>query len=154
GLLIHFTTANPRHREVGLINSFSWLTEYDHFGRPGGRYPGDSSCGLPGVEADRKPFRHAYLTHIGDGLSDEDVMQATGPVADYIYLDLFTPAAQAIEACRNAPLDLPPIIARQAPLRTFGLSRTSVVQHDLIEDAVTTLCRDTVTSWLGQSNQS
>jgi hypothetical protein len=154
GILMHFTSSNPRHREVGLINAFSWLCEYQHFGRPGGTYPGDPSCGLVGFEVGRKPFRHAYLTHIGDGLGEEDLMQATGAVADYIYLDLFTPAGRYLEACRKSPCEVAPIVSQQAPLRTFGLSRTSVVQHDIVNDAITTLARDAVLGWLGQITQS
>jgi hypothetical protein len=154
GILMHFTTANPRHREVGLINTFSWLKEYDHYCRPNGQYPGDSSCGLPAQGPNKKPFDHTYLTHIGDGLNDEDLIQAAGTVADYIYLDLLTPAGAYIDACRKAPCELPPFVARQAPLRTFGLSRTSVVQHDLLDDAVCAVAGDAVSGWLGRATQS
>jgi hypothetical protein len=122
--------------------------------RPNGKYPGDPSCGLPSADSQKKPFRQAYLTHIGDGLGDEDLMQATGPVADYIDLDLFSPAGQVLDACRNTRIDVPPIVAQQAPLRTFGVSRTSVMEHDMVEDAVVMLCRDAVLGWIGQKTQA
>jgi serine/threonine protein kinase len=153
GILMHFTSSNARHREVGQINAFSWLAEYQHFCRTGGSYPGDPSCGLAAAESGRRPFQHTYLTHIGDGLGEEDLIQASGSVADYIYVDLLTPAKVYLDACRNTPLDLPSLITQQAPLRTFGLTRTSVVQPDIVDEASITLCRDAVSDWLGKRTE-
>ncbi|MCA9260030.1 MAG: protein kinase, partial [Planctomycetales bacterium] len=46
GIMLFSTGRDPRHCDLARVNGFSWLTEYNHFNRPGGGFPGDVSCGL------------------------------------------------------------------------------------------------------------
>jgi hypothetical protein len=117
GIFLHATGRDPRHCDLAKVNSYAWLTEYNHFHRAGGTFPGDESCGLPAMPAGRRAFDAAYLIDLEVESETGDATQAAAAVAEYVYLDALTPAQAFFDRCRSE--DEP---ARVWPLRTFALS--------------------------------
>jgi serine/threonine protein kinase len=101
GLMLHATGGDARHCELSRVNSYSWLTEFQHFQQPGAAYPGDTSCGFPAHEGGVKPFDDTYLVHLGDHLDDDDFDTATRNVAEYLRLNIAEPARAFFDACRR-----------------------------------------------------
>jgi hypothetical protein len=99
--LLHSTGGDARHCELARVNSFSWLTEFQHFQRSDIPYPGDASCGFPAHAPNVKPFDHTYLIHLGDHLDGDEFDAATRSVAEYLRLNTVTPARAFFAACRD-----------------------------------------------------
>jgi hypothetical protein len=145
GIFLHATGRDPRHCDLAKVNSFAWLTEYNHFHRAGGAFPGDESCGLPAMPAGRKAFDSAYLLDLGIEPEDGASLAAAHAIAEYVYLDALTPAQAFFEACRREA-DLP---SGAAPLRTFAVHKIPAASDDAIDRAAATLSREVVLSWTG-----
>jgi hypothetical protein len=145
GVFLHATGGDPRHCDLAKVNSYAWLTEYNHFHRPGGAFPGDESCGLPPMPAGRKAFNSAYLIDLGVDVEGGEMLQAALAVAEYVYLDSFTPAQAFFAECRRE--EEPATGA--APLRTFSLHKIPAASDDAIDRAAATLSREVVLSWTG-----
>lgn len=135
GVMLHSTGGDPRHAELARVNAYSWITEFHHFRQSGASYPGDVSCGLPPHGPDVAPFDHTYLVHLGEHLDAAELDQATRFVAEYLHLNVLTPAQAFFEAHRAATAtcgsdaddarDIPSAGANQ--LRSFGVCRRSAV---------------------------
>jgi hypothetical protein len=149
GIMMHSTGKEPRHCELARVNAYSWLTEFQHFCRPNSAYPGDVSCGLPAQERGRPPFQDTYLVHLGDDLNRDDFDAATRSVADYLLLDMLTPAQSFFDQCRDAAgaaekeLDE----KRGANLRSFGVYRKSAASTDQRDELAEVVCRHVLTAW-------
>lgn len=145
GVFLHATGRDPRHCDLAKVNTYSWLTEYNHFHRPGGSFPGDESCGLPAMPAGRKAFDNAYLVEMGVGSGEDESTDAAQAIAEYVYLDALTPAQSFFTQCRQ---DAEPATG-MAPLRTFSLHKIPAASDDAIDRVAATLSREVVLSWTG-----
>lgn len=153
-ILMHSTSRDPRHGDLARVNTFSWLNEYQHFLFPGAAYPGDESCGLPAHPAGTRPFDHAYLLHLGEGLGDDDFDHAAESVADYLHLDALTPAGTFFAACRKAREESSPRSAGAGQLRTFGLHRLAATPSGLSESFVDEVTHRVLANWLDGDSQA
>jgi hypothetical protein len=145
GLLLHATPRKTNARELAVINTYCCLNELYHFSRSPQGYPGDSACGLPPSEA--PPFHDAYLLHLGDDLSDDDLHKAAEGVAEYLYRDTVTPAGAALEKCRNHARGAG---ASRTSVRTLGICRVGCAGTDLADAAAELLCRAVIDRWGGE----
>jgi hypothetical protein len=147
GVFLHAAGKDPRHCDLAKVNSYAWLTEYNHFHRAGGQFPGDDSCGLPPAPAGRRAFDAAYLVDLEvDDQGDEATLGAAA-IAEYLYLDVLTPAQAFFAACRRDESSPP----GAAPLRTFAVRKTSAASDASIDLAAAALSRAVVLRWTGSS---
>lgn len=149
GVMMHSTGRDPRHGELARVNAFSWLTEFQHFHRPGGAFPGDASCGLPNHEPGVTAFDHTYFVHLGDGLDDGDFDRQAQSVADYLRLDALTPAQVALDVCRQSAADEGS--GREAAggvnLRSFGTYRRTAAPSGFCEETAAVICSRLLGAW-------
>src|SRR5262249_23155215 len=125
GILLHSTGRDPRHCELARVNAYSWFTEFQHFHRPDSSYPGDASCGLPPHEPGVSAFDHTYFVHLGDALEEKEFDQAARSVAEYLRLDVLSPAQLPLDAGRKQqPATIQSASEEEATtnLRSFGVS--------------------------------
>lgn len=150
GLLLHSADGDERRCDLARVNSYAWLTEYNHFHRPGGEFPGDESCGLPALARGRRAFDSAYLVDVSgedDGESASDAELAM--VADYAYLEALTPAQAFFDACRREGNYNRSNDASHAPLRTFSVRRISAASDASIDAAAASVARAVILQWTG-----
>lgn len=148
GLMMHSTGRDPHHCELARVNAFSWLTEFQHFSRPQNAYPGDGSCGLPAHEPGTAPFDDTYLVHLGDSLDTEEFDAAAQTLADYLLLDVFTPAQSFFDACRQ---DVKSAGERdghaETNLRSFGIYRKAAALSGLCDKMARLVCQRVLAAW-------
>lgn len=147
GVLTHATGRNPSAAELATVNAYATLIELNHFGRLGGSYPGEPALHLPS-RRDDPPFRDTYLIHLGDGLNDDQFEEVVDQVAEYLYLDTATTAAQFLRACRDAEPRQPTTRNLEIPLRSFGLHQYSCLRDDVLSVALEHLGRYAVVRWI------
>jgi hypothetical protein len=145
GIFLHAAGRDPRHCDLARVNSYAWLTEYNHFHRDGGEFPGDESCGLPAMPAGRRAFDAAYLVDLEIDSETGEAAQAAANVAEYVYLDALTPARAFFDECRS---EVDPTTV-SAPLRTLALHKNAATSDEVIERAAASLSRAVVLSWTG-----
>jgi serine/threonine protein kinase len=143
GMLVHATDRNPTAADLAVANSYATINELFHYSGADG-YPGDEACGLPPFDADAGVFPHAYFVHLGDNLNDQEFERGTEALASYLYLNAFTTAAPALDACRRQPA-----AADRGSLRTFGLSRIGSLCTALPTLATEQLCKEVIERWRG-----
>jgi hypothetical protein len=148
GVFLHVVGGDPRHCDLAKVNSYAWLTEYNHFHRPGGVCPGDESCGLPARPAGRKAFDCAYLVDLDEEAPDDPTHRAAQAVAEYVYLDALTPAQAFFDACR---LEEGPA-GGAASLRTFAVHKIPAASDEAIDRAACALAREVVLQWTGSDS--
>jgi serine/threonine protein kinase len=146
GIFLHGSGRDPRHCDLAKVNTYAWLTEYNHFHRPGATFPGDESCGLPAMPAGRVAFDSAYLVDVGLESEDGVGSPAIQEIADYLYLDVLTPAHRFFAACRQDGKTA----GQTAPLRTLSVQKTAATSEDAFERAAAALAREVVLSWTGE----
>lgn len=148
GLMAHSTGREPRHCELARVNTFSWLTEFHHLSQPGRAYPGDASCGLPAHGPDAQPFEHTYFVNLGENLETGDFDAATQSLADYLLLDILTPAQRFFDACRA---DSQQETSASSPgglnLRSLGVYRKSATPAGLRDELAATVCQHVLAAW-------
>ena len=150
GLFVHSTGADARRCDLAKVNAYAWFTEYNHFHRPGGAFPGDESCGLPAT-ANQRAFDSAYLVDLGAETNDDDWQVAARSIAQYIYLDALTPAQSFFDQCRrNDQLSE----TGSASLRTFALQTVAATSDESIDRAAAALNRQILLRWAGGDHRS
>jgi eukaryotic-like serine/threonine-protein kinase len=145
-LLLHGTSRQPAAQELAAVNTFSLLTELNHYLRPGGVFPDDPSIGLRSRSAGEPSLASTYFVHLGQDLSPEQFLAATDRVAEYLYLDAATPAGNYLRACRAAE---PHEQRSDVTLRTFGLCPLGF-SDALVASGSESLCRTVVRRWSGE----
>jgi serine/threonine protein kinase len=144
GVFIQSVHGDSRQCDLARVNGFSWLSEFNHYHRPGAEYPGDESCHLSPLPGGQGAFDAAYLATCEDGASasceDSDVQS----LADYIFLDVLTPAQRFFDDCRHEPKSES---HSHAPLRTLAVRRAATVSDELLDAAAALLARSVVARW-------
>ena len=146
GLILHSTGRDSRYCDLAKVNAYSWLTEFNHFSRPEGFYPGDQSSGLPAMSAGTAAFDNTYFLNLGDGLSSEQLQDRTESVAHYLLLDSLSEAQTFFSACRETNLE---VLEGQPVLRTFGLHEQAVISKSKLATITHQLCQRVVLRWSG-----
>jgi len=144
-LLLYGAGRQPAAQELAAVNTFSLLTELDHYLRPGGIFPDDPSIGLKSCPAVETALSSTYLVHLGQDLSQEQFLAATDKVAEYLYLDAATPAGNYLRACRS---DKPKSERTDVTLRTFGLCPLGF-SDALVTGAAESVCQVVLRRWSG-----
>jgi eukaryotic-like serine/threonine-protein kinase len=145
GIFLHAAGRDPRHCDLAKVNSYAWLTEYNHLHRAGGAFPGDDSCGMPPLPAGRRAFDAAYLVDVEiDAEGGETSQDSAAKIAEYLYLDALTPAQSFLDQCREAEP-----AAGVAPLRTFSLSKLAAASDDAVDRVAAVLSHSVVSGWSG-----
>ncbi len=148
GVMMHATGGDPRLTELARVNAYSWLTEFHHFQQPENAYPGDASCGLPSHEAGIGAFDFTYLVHLGEQLDALEFDQATQSVADYLRLNVLSPAQAFFDACRSESDVLQAqTAADRAKVRSFGVCRRVAAESEYCEGLADQLARYVVRGW-------
>jgi serine/threonine protein kinase len=143
-VLVHWTSRDPHGTLLARANACSCLRELRSFGRGEG-YPGDADLGLPEFADEIPPFDTIHVAHLGDGLNQDDVEQATENVGQF--LDVATATAGGAFFDSVHELDAP-----EMTVRTFGLTRIGIPRKEFVAQAVDLLCRRTVQRWLGDAS--
>ena len=144
GLFLHATGRDARQNELARVNSFAWLSEYNHYHREPGAYPGDEGCGLPASPASTKAFDSAYFVDLGAAVDDEALDAVASEAAEYLYLDVATPVSEFFAACRKESH-----AGDYAPLRSFKLKAAAAADDRAIEAAANMISRAVLIEWLG-----
>ncbi|MCA9241253.1 MAG: protein kinase [Planctomycetales bacterium] len=140
------TTSSSRHAERGelaRVNTYSWISEHQHFHAPSSVYPGDQSCGLPAHKAGVRPFDSTYLVSLGARLDDNEFAESASRVADYLFTDATTPAQVFLDACRDQHGEEDP----RRSLRTFSVTRKEAAPADSRRAAEQLLINQLVDAW-------
>ncbi len=143
-LLAHSTSRKPSAKDLAIANTHACLTELRHFLHVSG-YPGEQACGLPAWSAggDHPP---TYVVHLGDELNGGEFRAATDALAEYLYLDIATPAGAVLDRCREPAAkvnDAPPAV------RTFGIHRVGCSESSIPLTLGEVLCRGLFDLWVG-----
>lgn len=149
GIFLHSTGRGSRFRDLAKVNAFSWLTEFNHFHRAEGAFPGDEACGLPARQPGQSAFDSSYLVHLGEQLDEEEFVEATESVAEYLLFDLLSPAQAFFDAGRAISQATP---AGAATLRSFGLRQVSSISEGELQQVVRELCHRVVLGWAGPAS--
>lgn len=147
GLLTHSTPRDPRISELAAVNAYATLTELNHYGRPGGYYPGEKAFGVPEQRDAPRPFNEAYLVDLGAALSEEELEEAVDAVAEYLYLDTATAANRFFRACRDRQPEPAGTHHADIDLRSFGVYQHGGMQDHVVSRAVEDLCCRVVERW-------
>lgn len=145
GILAHSTVRNPQAKGLAIANATACLRELEHYCRS--RYPGDPTCNLAPRSGRLGPFQ-TYLLHLGDDLTSPQFEEAADCLAEYLYLDLLTPAGGFLDAARGNP----PQAADHAhpTVRTFALSQIGYTQSKIVHTAVDSLSAGLLRRWCGE----
>jgi len=147
GILAHSTTRGADKRDLAIANTYAFLTELKHLSRVGGHYPGDEAFGLLASYQRNATFKHTYLVHLGNELSDAQYESAVDGLADYVYLSCVTPACAFFDLSRERSGE--ESVPDQTQMRTFAIAKTQRRDDDLPDSGVASLCRATIHHWLG-----
>ena len=152
-VLTHATKRNASTNDLAIANAYACLSEIYHFDRRGEGHEGDSSCGLPPIEADRTVFDDTYFLHFGEDLGDDEIQKGINDVADYLYLDATTAAGAFLDKCRCLTRGTSAAMASGPQLRTFGLfqMRCDVAGAAYAEE--NGVCESVVRNWLGEAEE-
>lgn len=145
-LLLYGASRQPAAQELAAVNTFSLLTELNHYLRPGGIFPDDPTIGLKSRSAGEPALASTYLVHLGRDLSPEQFLAATDRVAEYLYLDAATPAGNYLRGCRSAK---PQEERHDVTLRTFGLCPLGF-SDSLVASGTESLCQTVLRRWSGE----
>ncbi|MBI2823515.1 MAG: protein kinase [Planctomycetia bacterium] len=148
-ILLHATPRNPAARDLAIANSYACLSELHHYIEQG--YPGEPASGMTTLARARVRMPTTYLVHLGEDLSESGLGKSADAVAEYMYLNTATPAANWFEAVRRAPAH-PPQPPGEVALRTFGVYRLGC-SRDTISQAVDFVCRALVDRWSGEDHR-
>jgi len=150
GLLVHSTSRRTNQRDLALANSLSLLTELHHYTSDRG-YPGEPACKLPPRVGDSSPFRHTYVTHLGDELSEEEFASGAARIGEYLYQNSVTLAASFFDRCRDGKHDAPQneLVAADT-IRTFGLAQVGGTNEEIVRGEANSLCQSLVARWAGR----
>jgi hypothetical protein len=143
GVLLHWTGHDANAKLLARANACCCLRELRTFGRGMG-YLGDADIGLPDFDADTPPFDTTRVVHLGDGLSQEELGQATESVSQFLDLATTTQAGTFFASAQEPQ-------SPEMTVRTFGLARIGRAQGEFVAKAVELLCRKTALRWLRDS---
>jgi AcrR family transcriptional regulator len=83
-VVTHSTGSDAQRNELARVNSFAWLTEYEHLRAPTHAYPGDVGAGFPPHDAHVPPLDRLHVVDLGQALDDDDWKLAANTVGDYL----------------------------------------------------------------------
>jgi eukaryotic-like serine/threonine-protein kinase len=148
GIMMHSTGSEPPHGELARVNAFSWLTEFHHFSQPNTAYPGDHSCGLPAQAPGVAPFDATYFIHLGESIETDSLDSDTQSVADYLLLDMLTPAQSFFDASRrkNSSKAGEPG-SSETNLRSFGIYRKPSAPIHVRDELAQQVCWRVLAGW-------
>ena len=119
-LLLHSTSRRSSARDLAIANTIVFLREFLEIAGPGGRYPGEPTCGIPAYENNSARFPETTLVHLGDELDDQEFHHRVSQLSDYLYRETVAPSAETLrEYRRTTGSKVPP---RHGELNTLGLS--------------------------------
>ncbi|MEQ8835662.1 MAG: tubulin-like doman-containing protein, partial [Lacipirellulaceae bacterium] len=144
GIFTHSLGSETRQSELAKVNAYSWLTELQHFCHKDRAYPGDAGAGLPGFSEGIAPFDHTYLLRWQDGMNGEEFQASVDSLAEYVYLNVFSPAQQFFDASRNFADE-----ENKTLLRSFNLDRASAAESSLTEKLSASVSQQVVLNWSG-----
>ena len=136
GMLMHSTVAARQTSDLQQANTLSLLAELDHFSLPGAGGP-RGLTDHPAL-ADRPPFDHAYVVHLGDGLPAMGFEEQTRKVAEYIWNSTLTNARGTVEQWRKLADEK---LEDELTLRTFGLTGVDAAAYRRRNEQARALCQ-------------
>ncbi|HRX79828.1 MAG TPA: tubulin-like doman-containing protein, partial [Pirellulaceae bacterium] len=151
GVLVHSTSRRTNQRDLSLANSLSLLTELHHYSSPAG-YPGEPACKLPPRVGNSAPFRHTYVTHLGDELNEEEFASGAARIGEYLYQNSVTSAAAFFAHNRDSS-KTPTSQPRKSMtdmVRTFGLAQVVGTNDAIVGEEANSLCQSLVARWAGR----
>lgn len=149
GVFMHSTGRGSRFRDLAKVNAYSWLTEFNHFHRADGSFPGDEACGLPPMKPGQSAFDSSYLVHLGEQLDENEFVQATESVAEYLFLNVLSPAQAFFDVGRQIPQST---LTGTTTLRSFGLRQVSSRPQGELQQMVRELSHRVVLGWAGPAS--
>jgi serine/threonine protein kinase len=157
GVLVHSTSRRTNQRDLALANSLSLLTELHHYTSDSG-YPGEPACKLPPRVSNSAPFRHTYVTHLGDELNEEGFSKGTASLGEYLYQNTVTAATSFFDQCRDGVNDSEDAartdLAVVDMVRSFGLEQVGGTDTGIVRAEADALCETLVARWLGRRQAS
>ncbi|MEO8493666.1 MAG: tubulin-like doman-containing protein [Planctomycetota bacterium] len=157
GVLVHSTSRRTNQRDLALANSLSLLTELHHYTSDSG-YPGEPACKLPPRVGNSAPFRHIYVRHLGDELSEEEFVKRAAGLGEYLYQNTVTAAAAFFDRCRDTTNDVQAggriDLAVADTVRTFGIAQVGGTNAAIVRGEADLLCKTLVGRWVGRQQTS
>ena len=144
GIFTHSLGSETRQSELAKVNAYSWLTELQQFSGKNSSYPGDPGAGLPDFPPGVAPFDHTYLLRWQDGMNAEEFQASVDALAEYVYLNVFSPAQQFFDASRISGSE-----AQEILLRSFNLERATAAETSLTEKLTAAVSQQVVLNWSG-----
>ncbi|MEM6654319.1 MAG: tubulin-like doman-containing protein [Planctomycetota bacterium] len=147
GLMLSGSGRGAERGELCRVNAFAWLSEFQHFLRPGVAYPGDQGAGLPEHPAGTPVFDESYLLPLGEGLDANQIATGLDSAAEYLLHDVVTPAQPSMDACREASA------TPAGGLRTFQLHISETAPESARADAARRVMECVAMRWCGEADE-
>lgn len=140
GFMLNSSSIQAGDPGLAATNSFAFLTELRHFNRYG--FPGDESQGLPELPEDA-PFDYSYFLDLGTNLTEEDANDKFDSMAEYLFLNTISPAANFFDECHQREADI-----NHFSLRSLGISKAGFGPSNWNKYYVEQLCQALVDRWI------
>lgn len=147
GVLLHATPRGNAERDKSLANAYAFLSELNHFSRPGSHFPGEAALGTPPFHADNATFRRTHLLDLGRGLGGRDWELAVEKAAEFLYISAFTTAREMLDRWQKSdgPAEgdgATPLSLWRCNMLAFGAGTTR-----LVSQIARRTCVDVVRLW-------
>lgn len=140
------TNQCPTQAQLATANTVAFLQELQHYARCGAEGDRGSDPKAAVFAGNDFPLTHAYLVDLGNDLSTEAFDDRVGSVADYMYCDVATPLAAALDACRSSQPEEETHI--DLKLRSFRLARFDGLGPDVLSALTSYLIASAAELWL------
>jgi len=124
GILTHSSSRKFGARDLATANTYTCLSELNHYSDPMNGYSGVDSAMVPLRIAATPPFRETYFVHLGEELSQQEFNDSTDALSHYLYLNMATPAAGVFDKFRHNG-DGVTQAGENLSLRTFGIANVA-----------------------------
>lgn len=140
------TNQCPTQAQLATANTVAFLKELQHYARCGAEGERGSDPKAAVFTGNDFPLTSAYLVDLGNDLSAEAFDDRIANVADYLYCDVATPLASALDACRTPQAEEDLHI--DFKLRSFRLARFDGLGPDVLSSLSSYLCANAAQLWL------
>ena len=128
-------------------NAYACLDELRYFSEQNNDYPGEPARGFAGFRESSPTYKSTYFVDLGDDVTTDGFAESAGQMAEYLYLNSFSPVSAFFDTCRQIDRQRPR--AENLELRTTGISHIGEVCQEVSQRWVVSLCRSLAFKWRG-----
>jgi len=138
GCLAHGTSGQSNAAQLGLANTYSLLSEYNHHCLRG--LQPDNCSQLPTFDPG-PVLTHLYFQNLGEGLSGDEYRTAIERIGQYLYLSTVSPCNHFFETCRQHASN------STHELKSFGICSASEGLGGLSANSAQELAENLIDFW-------